>query len=191
MKVRKEKGGDDVGKLPPSWKDYRKLLKRDWTIKTIEDLLQNLQIEDEARKRDKIEDEAIGKIKSLQDKVHMIEQKEKEPKEKDKEKKNNSYRSGNKSKNNKRNRNQNHSNFRSKNKQRGREDSKKNKGSGPCYVCGKMGQIARQCRYRKGQEKESNHVEDEFVAVISEVFMVNNDNGWWIDSGSTCHVTPH
>lgn len=123
------------------------MLKRDWTIKTIEDLLQNLQIEDEARKRDKIEDEAIGKIKSLQDKVHMIEQKEKEPKEKDKEKKNNSHRSGNKSKNNKRNRNQNHSNFRSKNKQRGREDSKKNKGSGPCYVCGKMGHIARQCRY--------------------------------------------
>ena len=73
-----------IGKLPPCWKDYRKLLESDRTIKRIEDLLQNLQTKDEARKRDKAGDEEIGKIKSMQDKVHMIEQKEKDQKEKEK-----------------------------------------------------------------------------------------------------------
>lgn len=43
-----------IGKLPPSCKDYQKLLKRDRTIKTIEDLFQNMQIDYASRKTIKL-----------------------------------------------------------------------------------------------------------------------------------------
>lgn len=31
----------------------------------------------------------------------------------------------------------------------------------------------------------------DLVAMLNEVLMVNLDENWWLDSGATCHVTPH
>ena len=32
---------------------------------------------------------------------------------------------------------------------------------------------------------------EDMIAMITEIHMVNIDEGWWVDSGATCHVTPH
>ena len=29
------------------------------------------------------------------------------------------------------------------------------------------------------------------IAMLTEIHMVDTDEGWWVDSGATCHVTPH
>ena len=57
------------------------------------------------------------------------------------------------------------------------KDSKKKKG--PCYNCGKMGHIKKECRLLKKQKKDGN---PNFVAMICEVLVVENENEWWIDS---------
>ncbi|KAH0711799.1 hypothetical protein KY289_007758 [Solanum tuberosum] len=50
---------------------------------------------------------------------------------------------------------------------------------GPCFVCGKSGHIARFCRFRKrGPNPQANVTEEPFVAVITNINMVENVDGW-------------
>ena len=58
----------------------------------------------------------------------------------------------------------------------------------------KLGHFAKDCHHQKGyKKKEVNLVEnnEDMVAMLTEILMVSNDEGWWVDSGATCHVTPH
>ena len=68
---------------------------------------------------------------------------------------------------------------------------------GNCWVCGKPGHRAHECRHRKDQPAgNSNHknqanvtaTNEDLVAVISEVNMIDNVKGWWIDTGATRHI---
>ena len=63
---------------------------------------------------------------------------------------------------------------------------------GGCYVCGKPGHYAAQCRKRKDgnyNPPKANLVEgDVIAAVISQVNMVAEKKEWVIDSGSTRHI---
>ncbi|XP_071921841.1 uncharacterized protein [Coffea arabica] len=76
---------------------------------------------------------------------------------------------------------------------------------GSCWVCRKPGHKAKDCYFRKGQNdanslknKEANMVEenvqhmdtdeDNLVAVVTEVNVVFNVKGWWIDTGATKHI---
>ena len=66
------------------------------------------------------------------------------------------------------------------------------KKKGTCYVCGKLGHHAPQCRKRVkiGNPSKSNLVEgdDNIVVVVSKDNMVNNSKNWVVESGATRHI---
>ncbi|GMI72561.1 hypothetical protein HRI_000925400 [Hibiscus trionum] len=64
-----------------------------------------------------------------------------------------------------------------------------------CYVCGKPGHYAHQCRHRKGRHEnpaQSNvnlvEADEIIVAVVSQANIVTNMTEWVIDSGATRHI---
>ena len=66
---------------------------------------------------------------------------------------------------------------------------------GTCFVCGKPGHHAPQCRKRvktgnTGNPPKANLVEgdDIIAAVISQAIMVTNSKNWVVDSGATRHI---
>lgn len=65
------------------------------------------------------------------------------------------------------------------------KDSKKPKGS--CWHCGKPGHFKNGCRSYK-KKPEASNAENKFMAVVSEVNMLEDAGDWWIDSGATRHV---
>ncbi|XP_039138722.1 uncharacterized protein LOC120276045 [Dioscorea cayenensis subsp. rotundata] len=109
-----------IGKLPSSWKDYQKILKDKKKSLNLDQLLQHIQIESEARNRD-------APDKTERNSVHTVE---------------------------------------------GNSMKKK-------FVKG------------KAKKPEADVIGKDLVAMLNEVLMVNLDENWWLDSGATCHVTPH
>ena len=64
-----------------------------------------------------------------------------------------------------------------------------------CWVCGKPGHKAQECRHRKDQnvtrtnQAHKHEVDDNLVVVVTEISMVSNVKGWWIDTGATRHIS--
>ncbi|KAL0556336.1 hypothetical protein IC582_004849 [Cucumis melo] len=58
------------------------------------------------------------------------------------------------------------------------------------YNCNKPGYLARNCRNKSRPAAQANLIEDELVAMISEVNVIGGFEGWWLDTGAShrvCH----
>ncbi|VVA34746.1 PREDICTED: retrotransposon, partial [Prunus dulcis] len=153
-------------KLPPSWNDFKIYLKRKKSDMTLDDLVLKLRVEQDHR--------IIAKVDgaSSEAKVNIVEGKVSvgKPKYNSQKTKGKSY-------------------FKiapnSKN-------FKKIKGS--CWVCGKAGHKAQDCRHKKdgvsakSANNQANVTEDVLAAVVSETNMVLDTKDWWIDTGATKHI---
>ncbi|KAF7827282.1 coatomer subunit alpha-2-like [Senna tora] len=71
-----------------------------------------------------------------------------------------------------------------KDKSQAHDGHKNKKMKGNCFFCGKTGHFKK----KKDKDNKSFTKEDKFVAVISEIHLVDNDESWWVDSGATRHV---
>ncbi|KAJ9684091.1 hypothetical protein PVL29_016537 [Vitis rotundifolia] len=154
-----------VETLPESWKDYKNNMKHKRKQMSLEDVIIHIRIEEQNRNRDNIE-----KAKELSSKANVVE-------EKPKPKNNRSRKQNSRTKPNASNKVQN-----STIKKRGN-----------CFVCGKSGHHAAQCRHRKRTENtnsKENLAETEVITAVisSEVSMVTNMMDWVVDSGATRHI---
>ncbi|XP_052188980.1 uncharacterized protein LOC127799207 [Diospyros lotus] len=144
-----------IEKLPPSWKDFKNYLKHKRKELSMEDLALRLRIEEDNRKRDKVSDR-------FEAKAHLAEALKSQPKKQQGKRVSGSL---------------------------GPKKSTTNKRiQGTCWVCGKTGHRAMDCRHKKSQSSGSNQrkskpsyanmvEDDEIVAVITEVCMVDNAKG--------------
>ncbi|CAL9005864.1 unnamed protein product, partial [Prunus brigantina] len=61
-----------------------------------------------------------------------------------------------------------------------------------CWVCGKVGHKAQDCRHKKANPTPNNNnqanVAEDFVGVVYEANMATDSNDWWMDTGATRHI---
>ena len=72
------------------------------------------------------------------------------------------------------------------NKNQPNSDSKKKKGA--CWFCSKPGHFKSECRSFNNKKIGASESKNKFMAVISEVNILEDAEDWWIDSGVTRHV---
>ena len=154
-----------IEKLSSSWTDYKQLKHRHKQM-MLQELITHIIIEDTNRK-----ESATARAKALSAKANVVEDK---PASKRYENK-----PDHKRKNNFRKSRPNGSNLVFKKK-------------GNCFVCGKPGHHAPQCRrrVRNVNHPRANIVQGEvtIVAVVSQVNLMTNVSKWVIDSGATKHI---
>ncbi|KAL7147903.1 hypothetical protein ABFS83_06G140900 [Erythranthe nasuta] len=77
-------------------------------------------------------------------------------------------------------------------------NNKKKRFTGACFVCGKNGHLAKDCRHRKENNKNEANVTVDLAtsendnmhlsAVVTEAYILSDTRGWWIDTGATRHI---
>nr|CAN62301.1 hypothetical protein VITISV_034115 [Vitis vinifera] len=154
-----------VETIPESWKDYKNNMKHKRKQMFLEDVIIHIRIEEQNLNRDNIE-----KAKELSSKANVVE-------EKSKPKNNRSRKQNSQTKPNASNKVHNST----------------IKKWGNCFVCGKSGHHAPQCRHRKRIEKsnsKANLAEAEVITIVIsfEVSMVTNMKDWVVDSRATRHI---
>lgn len=173
--------GSIIKKLPFSWKNFKLYLKHLTEDMSFEQLILRIRVEEDNRMNEKADNSAIEPNANLVGET--------------------SYK--NKFNNHKRN-----NNF--KGKQTGGQNSFKDgknnytqqrnkhfKKVYQCWVCGKPGHKAKDCRHKKdhggrisgGTSNQANNVGSpkEFAGVI-EAFLSTNVVDWWVDTGATKHI---
>ncbi|CAL2246291.1 unnamed protein product [Prunus armeniaca] len=156
--------GAIIEKLPPSWKDFKIYLKHKCGEMSMEDMILRLRVEEDHRKGDK------GEVPVMEAKANVVETSK--PKFQN-----------NKGKKVAKNYGKTHA-------PKGK-DFKKIKGA--CWVCGKPGHKAQDCRHRRDQNPTNpqanvTEVNEHFVAVVSETNLVSYTKDWWVDTGATRHI---
>jgi hypothetical protein len=162
-----------IEKLPPSWKEYRNYLKHKKRDMSLEDLVVHIRIEESNRQKDK--NDLVNEFSS---KANLVEQNQ--PGKSENFQKFTRGKGPNKK-------------FEKRENKFKKHDKVQKRKKGPCFVCGKIGHNAAQCRLRKGHpyhpKPHANLIESEVIAaVVSEVNLVNNISEWVLDTGATRHI---
>ncbi|CAH9088579.1 unnamed protein product, partial [Cuscuta europaea] len=151
-----------IEKLPESWKDYKRDLKHKFGPMSLNEVITHIIIEDTNRREG-----SKAQIMQYTSNANLVE-------------------TQNKRRYNNNNEDNNKPNY---NKPKSNTSFKKEK---HCYVCGKPGHFAAQCRKRatmrnnKPPRPSANLVQDDDViaAVVSQTCLVSDVNEWVVDSGA-------
>jgi len=154
-----------IEKLPQSWTDYKQQLKHRHKQMSLSDLITHIIIEDT-----NWTEYAVARAKTLSTKTNVVEDKlapKRYEKKIDHKKKYNKF-------------------------SRPNGTNPTFKKNGNCFVYGKSGHHAPQCRHRAKNDypPKANLAEgeDTIVAVVSQVNLVTNVSKWVVDSGTTRHI---
>ena len=150
--------GAIIAKLPSSWNEYRKSLKRRGDTLKLDDLQRQVRIKEESRVRDKKNDSV-----EITKAAHVVEIDNKQQ--------------GKKSRFDK--------NFKGRSKPQFKKGTchycnKKGHYIRFCRLKKKDDQAKK--------DGQANSVEEHLVAVTSEVNLVANEDEWWVDTGATRHI---